>query len=197
MGDLAKGALKTSLDALMERDASPCVEVERTERETDFLNLEVEDACLELLSTRRLSERPFRFVATAMKISERFERIADLAVRIADLSKRGLPKPLLKPSNHLFAMGQIAQEMIDIDLEAISKDTTVAIDKLRGKDDAMDSLYERVYGDLVALVHQNPRAFDDAMLLLTIALTLERIGDMVCKIGNRLIYIAEGKRVWI
>ncbi|MFQ6075368.1 MAG: phosphate uptake regulator PhoU [Candidatus Bathyarchaeia archaeon] len=197
MGRLAKSALKMCLDGLMERDISLCDKVSGVEREADFLNLEVEDLCLDALSARRLSGRDFRFMATMMKVSERFERMTDLTVKIADLSRRGLPKPLLKPASDLRSMGSTAQEMIDITLHAISTDATVSTEELEGRDDVIDDLYEDLYGKLISCVHQNPQCFDDAVLLLIIAVTLERIGDLACKVGNRIVYIAEGKRVWM
>lgn len=197
IGELAKTSIRVSLEALTNRDAGLCDEVREIEKETDFQNLELEDVCLEVLSSHKLPIKPFRFVATSMNISGRFERIADLAVEISEYTMRGLPKPLPEPSADIVNMGRIVEDVIDTDLEALSEDTVVSMEKLRSKGRDMKNLYEKIYGKFVSYIHQHPESFDDAMLQLKIASTLERAGEVACKIGNRIVYIVEGKRIWV
>lgn len=197
IGDQAKRGLRLSMKALVERDAGLFEEVYKAESRTDHLNLEIEELCLRALSRRDLSEKDFRFFANVLRVSERFERVGDLSVNIAEQTRRGLPKPLLKHHKNLSSMSEIALEMLDMDLEALSKARSVSEEELKIKSHAIDDLYEEVYGRLVAHVHENPDSFDDAILLLNIASTLERIGEIACKIANRVVYIAEGRRVWL
>jgi phosphate transport system protein len=197
IGELAKNAVNVSMDALRKRDASLCNRVNHVEKETDFLNVDVEDTCLEILSSHKLQSKAFRFVATAMNISSRFERVADHAVEIAEHCRRGLPKSLIPPSVYILKMGEVANAMIDINLEAISKDSMIPIEDLERKQREIIDLYETVYGSFVSFIHENPEAFDDAMLLVKVALDLRRIGELAVKIGNRVVYIMEGRRTWI
>jgi phosphate transport system protein len=197
IGKLGKDALNLSIKGLMERDAGLSEKIQEMETHSDLMNVEVEDRCLTLLSTQILSGSSFRFVSMAIKISERFERIADLALEITNLSKRGLPKQLLAPSKDLPKMSIIASEMIDLNLDALSRKRGAHSERLRELDEKMIRLAEQICGNLVANVHQNPHSFDDAILLLSIMTILERIGEIACKIGNRIIYATEGKRIWI
>ena len=77
------------------------------------------------------------------------------------------------------------------------KGTTLSQEQFKSKDDNIDDIYNDIYGRIVSIVHENPKSFDDAILFLMIAQTLERIGDIACKMANRIIYIVEGKRVWL
>lgn len=197
LGEQAKKGLRMSMKALVERNAGLCEEVDEAERRTDYLNLEIEELCLKTLSKGVLSKKDFRFFANILRISGRFERMGDLSVEITEQCRRGLPKPLLKPYKTLSSMSEIALEMLDMNLEAIFKGKSVSEEEFKLKVNTIDDLYEDIYGQLVAHVHQNPKSFDDAILLLNIALTLERIGDIACKIANRVIYMVEGRRVWI
>ena len=197
IGDQAKNALRLSMKGLIERDIKSCEGVEKIEEKTDYLNFEIEELCLKTLANSVLSDKDFRFFATMLRISERFERIGDLSVKIAEQARRSLPKPLIKHYKNLSSMSKLVFEMLDINLEAIYRNKSVSEEEIRVKDNAIDFLYEDIYGRLVAYVHQNPKSFDDAILLLNIASTLERIGDISCKIANRVIYMVEGRRVWL
>ncbi len=197
MGRLAKSSMKISIEALMSRDSGLCDQVESIEKESDHLNLDVEDMCFEVLSSQKLHGKTFRFVTNALYISGRFERIADHAVEIAEYCRRGLPKPLFEPILDLPEIRQIVEEMIDMVLEALSRDEIVSMEKIRAKDRDMKNLGETIYGNFVSYIRQHPEAFDDAMLQLRILLTLERIGEVACKIASKIVYVEEGKRVWL
>jgi phosphate uptake regulator len=95
---LARRAVHTSVEALIKRNSGLCDKVNRIEKETDFINTECEDLCYEILASRKLPTESLRFVTTAINISGRFERTADLAAEICQYSIRGLPKPLPEPA---------------------------------------------------------------------------------------------------
>lgn len=197
LGREAVRSLEISVKSLLERDAGHFEEIDQIERKTDYLNVEIEELCLAALMTRELSKEDFRFFAGTIGIAQRFERVADHSVEISEQCRRGLPKPLLKPSDRLSAMNKIAVEMLDMNIEAILKGRSPPQERIREKGHEINDLYSDIYGRLVAYVHQDPRSFDDAILLLDIARTLQRIGDIAGKIANRIIYIYEGKRVWL
>ena len=196
-GELAKRSIQMSVDAILFRDPSLCNHVGDIEREVDFLNVDVEESCLKVLSLGNLSERTFRLAATLIDVSSRFERITDLGSEICDYFKRGLPKPLLKPFLDLQKMNEAVHEMIDIDLRALSKDLTVSVEEMKNKQGDMVTHYEAIYRDIVSYVHQHPASFDDAILMVSILGNLVRIGELAMKIGNRIIYIVEDRRIWL
>jgi phosphate transport system protein len=196
-GELVKRSVQVSMDAIMSRDAALCDRVDDIEKEVDFLNVDVEDSCIETLSSNRLAGKDLRFVAMFMNISARFERMTDLTSEICGYCKRGLPKPLLEPSVDLQRMSQVAQNMIDINLKALSEGIAVSIEELTNRQNNMKNIYEVTYGNLVSYVHRHPESFDDAMLIVRIVWNFLRIGELAIKIGNRIIYVMEGRRIWI
>jgi len=197
IADLARRSIRISVKALMNRHSGLCDQVKEIEKETDFINVETEDKCLEVLASHELPAKLFRFVAASIDISSRFERIADLAVEICEYCIRGLPKPIPEPSFDTQKMGKIFEDMIDIDIEALSRDAVVSVEKLRNKENDMKQLYEKIHANFVSYVHKHPESFDDAILLLKIASALERAGELTCKIANRIVYAVEGRRIWL
>jgi Na+/phosphate symporter len=93
-------------------------------------------------------------------------------------------------------MNKLFEEMIDMDIEALSRNATVSIKDLRKKEADLKELYELIHSNFISHVHKNPETFADAILLLKIAETLKRAGEITSKIGNRIVYVFEGRRIW-
>ncbi len=62
-------------------------------------------------------------------------------------------------------------------------------------DDKIDDLYNQVYRDLVEIMTQNLGTFDQATYLLWIAHNLERTGDRIVNICERIIFTVTGSMV--
>jgi len=132
-----------------------------------------------------------------IKISDNFERICDLSEKISDIAEKYKEKELLKPLIDIPRMASTIAKMIDIDLEAIRSKTSPSVEELTKKDDLLDELYIQIYNELISFMIRDPRRIDDATDLLFVARYLERIGDIAAKTGARIVYIVEGRRVWI
>ena len=89
------------------------------------------------------------------------------------------------------------REMVDLNLQAIAARDVKPTEELSKKDDLVDALYEQVYKELLTFMIKDPKTIDDATHLLIVALYLERIGDIACTTGSRIVYMIEGRRVWI
>ena len=59
----------------------------------------------------------------------------------------------------------------------------------------IDLLYEQVYRELLTHVIQKPEIINDAMMLAFVAHNLERVGDRVINICERVVYLITGKVV--
>lgn len=57
----------------------------------------------------------------------------------------------------------------------------------------MDALYQQVYRELLVLMIANPRCITQASHLLWVAHNLERVGDRVQNVCERVIYAVTGR----
>ncbi|MFH1774422.1 MAG: phosphate signaling complex protein PhoU [Methanobacteriota archaeon] len=197
MGSYAKDCVLLSVQSLKEQNLELVEKICKIEEESDLLNFNVEERCLKLAALQQPVARDMRFIATMINISGNFERICDLSVKITEITRKTIGRPLLKPLIDIPRMAETVGEMLDIDLEAIAQQRSVAAEELAKRDDFIDSLYQQVYNELLTFMMKDPRSIDDATDLLFVAIYLERIGDIVAKTGARVIYMVEGKRVWI
>jgi phosphate transport system protein len=61
------------------------------------------------------------------------------------------------------------------------------------RDDEIDALYDQVYRELLTIMMRDPETIDRATHLTWIAHNLERIGDRVTNICERVVYLVSGK----
>ncbi|MFA6355538.1 MAG: PhoU domain-containing protein, partial [Candidatus Omnitrophota bacterium] len=83
MGSLTEEAIVDSVKALKEQSREMAANVINSDRKIDSLELEIEEKCLTLMALHQPAAIDLRFLTTAMKLNNELERIADLAVDIA------------------------------------------------------------------------------------------------------------------
>jgi len=194
LGKITKESTGLSLKALTTGDSSICKKVSELEEQSDLLNLAIEELGIKLTATQQPVAGDLRFISGAMRISVNFERICDLAEKIANVSKRAIKIPVL---SELITMSEVVQEMIEMDIAAIGSNSSVIPKELKSRDDTIDALKREAYAKLKKIAVENPSLIDDVVDFLFVARNLERIGDIAAKTGSRIIYMNEGKRVWI
>ncbi|HUV81601.1 MAG TPA: phosphate signaling complex protein PhoU [archaeon] len=167
------------------------------EEKSDVLNIEISDCGMMLTATQQPVARDLRFISSMMKISDSFERICDYAEKIARITKKSAHKPLLKPLVEIPRMSENIQKMIELDILAIQNRDVRLTDQLEPLDDVIDALYQQLYTELLNFMINDTTTIDDATDLLFVTRYLERIGDITCKIGSMIVFMLEGKRVWI
>ncbi len=194
LAEVAKESVRISVESLRTRDASLAAKVSELEEKSDLMNLNVEETCLKLTATQQPVARDLRFIATAMRISINFERVCDLTEKIAWVGKKPLVLPL--PENFL-KISDVIQEMLDIDIKALLEKDTKVVEVLQSKDDVIDAIWRENYVDFKDMIARDPKTVSDAIDYLFVANYLERIGDIAAKTGARVVYMLEGRRVWI
>lgn len=197
MGEIAKEAVALAVNSLKDQNVEMASRVSLLEEESDVLNLEINDRSMMLTATQQPVASDLRFVSSMMKISDSFERICDYAEKIAGITKKSAHKPLLKPLIDIPRMSENIQKMIDLDLDAIKNRDISPTDQLEPMDDEIDALYMQIYNELLTFMLKDATTIDDATDLLFVARYLERIGDITCKVGSKIVFMVEGKRVWI
>ena len=73
-----------------------------------------------------------------------------------------------------------------------SRDMDLAIEVCKS-DDAVDSLYEDVYHELVGFMIKDPDTVQRATYLLWVSHDVERIADRATNIAERVIYLITGE----
>jgi len=193
MGSQVENAIERSIEALKNRDTQLAQQVINDDEEINKLRFTIEEQCLELIATQQPAATDLRVVIAATHIAVELERMADHAEGTATLVKRLSDEPLLKPLIDLPIMEQIAREMIHAALDAFIAHDAQAARKVAQRDDEIDALYQQVFRELLTYMLEDPRTISRATYLLWVAHNLERIGDRVTNVCERVIFMTTGE----
>ncbi|MCM8819357.1 MAG: phosphate signaling complex protein PhoU [Candidatus Omnitrophica bacterium] len=194
MSALAQEAIFKSIEALKNRNKQEALTIISSDTKIDELELEIDEKCIDLIARYQPVARDLRYITTGMKINAELERIADLAVDIAQRVLELADKPLLKPLIDIPKLSIVAQNMVKEAIDAFVKKDISLASKVILYDKEADKLRNLVCDELVnEYMLRDSTTADRAVSLLLIARHLERICDHATNIAEDIIYMVEGK----
>ena len=143
----------------------------------------IESICLKLLLRQQPVAGDLRQISAAMKMITDMERIGDQAEDIVDL----VPKMVRGGEEtypHIREMAKAAQYMVTNAVDAYVKQDLSLAKMVMDYDDVVDSFFNQVKTDLLALIASKPGEGEYALDLLMIAKYFERIGDHCTNIAE-------------
>ncbi len=192
---MTENALSESVRILNERLFSEGEALILNDENINLQCHDIEEQCLNIIATQQPVAGDLRFLFATMQIAMELERIADYAKGIAVINSKIPPGTHVKPLINIPRMQEKASEMLNLSIKAfLDRDISTA-EKLPAMDIEIDLLYEQVYREQVTHVIQNPDRIADTMLLTFAAHNLERVGDRVVNICERVVYLCTGEVV--
>lgn len=193
MGSMVENSLKLSVEALRNRDI---VLAERIIADDDKVNskrFDIEERSLFLVATQQPVGSELRIIASILNIIWELERIADHAEGIARVTIMIGDEPPLKPLVDIPCMMEKVNNMLRRSLEAfVNRDADTAR-KISTEDDEVDNLYDQVFRELLSFMAEDPRTITRATRLIWVVHNLERSGDRVTNICERVVFVVTGK----
>ena len=193
MGALVEEQIQQALKALVERDEILARQVIQNDRRVNTLDVEVDEACLQLLALYQPAARDLRFITTAMKISTELERMSDLAENICERAIELNDEPQLKPYIDIPVMADRAMKMVWESLDAFVRGDSTLARKVLEDDDFVDDLTEQLFRELLSFMIENPQTISRAIRLSFVAKYIERIADHATNVAELVVYLVEGK----
>jgi len=195
MGGLVEAAIDRSLASLLDRDGASAREVIDGDERIDELELDIEEKCLDLLALHQPVARDLRFIAGLLKINSDLERMADLAVNIAERAEVLAQVPPLPFRPDVSRMAAVVKRMVREGLDALVNRDVAAALRVWSRDDEADSLFREILGESIQFMKENPDRIGDALHLTGAIRNLERIADHATNIAEDVIFMAEGRIV--
>lgn len=195
IGGLVEAAIDKSLFALLERNARTAREVIEGDSVVDNLENEVEEKCLEVLAMRQPVARDLRFVCGMMKVNSDLERMADLAVNIAERAEVLAEVPPLPFRPDVTRLAAVAKRMVRDGLDAlVRRDADLAL-RVWKADVEADRLYRELIGEAIQFMREHPDRIGDVMHLVGALRNLERLADHATNIAEDVIFVTSGRIV--
>ncbi len=195
MGAIAEEEIVISIKALINQDLDLLDKVFELERKTDELEIAIEDKCLNLLALQQPIAKDLRMISTILKIIIDLERIGDLGVNIAKVTRKIGKEKFIKPLIDLPKMADITKKMIKMSLDSFINEDIETAERIAKMDDEVDSLYEGIYLELLEMLSGKKEIMPQVINLLLIGRYLERIADHATNICEGIVYMTTGKRL--
>ncbi len=179
--------------ALIRRELDIAQEVICTDAQVDEREVHIEEECLKILALHQPVSTDLRRTAAILKINNDLERIADLAVNIAERAESIIYFPGFEVPEKLSDMARLARRMVSGSIDSfVNQDAQMARD-VCARDDSLDQLQNDVILQMQQLVRENPFAIEIAFHLFSVSRQFERIGDHATNIAEDVMYMVEGE----
>ncbi len=189
---LVETQIYRSITAVVEKDEALAGDVLKTEARVNRIEIDIDDAAVSLLALQQPMAADLRFIIAAIKINNDLERMGDLAVNIAQRAVSLLSEPVVKPMIDIPHIAALVQSMVRKSLDAfVMRDAELARSVL-SSDDAVDSLRNASFHELISFMEQDPRNIRQSVNLLSIVRNLERIADHATNIAEDVLFLTKG-----
>jgi phosphate transport system protein len=190
---LLDSAIDRSIRALQTQDAGLARQVIADDNVINNLRFVIEEECLAVIATQQPAASDLRQIIASMNLVNDLERMADHATGICKTVLRIGDEPLLKPLVLLPQMADAARDMLRRALDAFLARDSAAARAVANMDDQIDHLYRAIFDELLAIMVADPGTIQRATYLLWCGHNLERIGDRVTNIAERVVFMTTGQ----
>jgi phosphate transport system protein len=193
MAQAVVDSLAKGVDAICDGRLEVIPEVKDAEQQSDREEVRIEQECLRILALYEPVASDLRRLATMLKVSRDWERIADLAARIARRARKLARKSQgVAVPDAIKALARDVLARVRASYDALAgRDTQRARALIEG-DRSIDGQYRRLRKDLKEEVRRDAARINAWLQLLSTARNLERIADHATDIAQTIVYLEEG-----
>jgi phosphate transport system protein len=184
-----------SIRALQDRDTDLAREIIAGDGPIDLQENRVEEECLKILALHQPVAVDLRRTAAILKINNDLERMADIAVDIAERALVLAHPPIVPVPEKLQRMTDLTASMVRQSLDAFTHlDTRLARRVIR-LDDEVDRYNEEIIQEVIATMKSSTELVEPGLSLFSATRHLERIADHATNIAEDVVYLVEGEIV--
>jgi phosphate transport system protein len=181
--------------ALNDRDENLAAEVIAMDETVDQAEVHIEEECLKMLALHQPVAIDLRRIATVMKVNNDLERMADLAVNIAERAQSLREYPSFPVSDDLNRMVNLTTSMVRGALDAFVNMDAQSARRIMRLDDDVDRYNCDIIAELQAQMQEQPHTIVPALFYFSVTRHVERIADHATNIAEDVVYLVEGEIV--
>ncbi|MBA4495516.1 phosphate signaling complex protein PhoU [Paenactinomyces guangxiensis] len=166
------------------------------DQKMDDLESQIDDAVAKLIATQQPVAKDLRKLIAAMKIASDMERMADLAVNIAQVTieLKASNQQLYEDMEQIHRMAEVTQKMVHDGINSYIDGNLELAKSLAKMDDQVDQSYDLIVKELTGYPPQGNQHTEAALKLCFVARYLERIADHATNIAENIVYIETGQQ---
>jgi phosphate transport system protein len=193
MTQLVGFAMARATTSLLEADLDLAESVIEHDRMVDKRRDELDEKIMDLLARQQpVVATDLRILVTALRMSDDLERMGDLALHVAKVTRLRHPRHAVPTEliSTILEMGYVAQLLVTKAGEVIASRSVAGALELESNDDEMDRLHERIFRVLLdpGWSHGAEAAVDVTLL----SRFYERFADHAVSVARRVVFLATG-----
>lgn len=193
LGALVEEAVSNAITAVEMNDLDLAQKVIDGDTKIDEFEIDVEEECLHTLALHQPVAFDLRFVVAVLKINNDLERIADLAVNVAEQTRfLGRQSGVDISQFDIIKTARIVRSMLKQSLDALVNLSPQDAQAVRVLDDEVDEAHRRTIARVKEAMRAEPAKIDALLNVLSISRQLERVADHAVNIAEDVIYSAKG-----
>jgi phosphate transport system protein len=194
LSSMVEQAVMDSVTALKDNDLERARQILSDDLLINRKRFEIETSIMVLIATQQPIAHDLRLLASSLDICTELERMGDYAKGIANINLRSEGLSLPHILKDIYSMAEKAVDMLHRAMTTFADEDVVTAADIMQEDDIIDECYSRLYQDAVQSVLRDPRNIERANYVIWAAHNLERLGDRVTNICERVIYIVRAER---
>jgi phosphate transport system protein len=198
MGGMVEEQVRAAMSAFADGNREPLEMIIARDAGVDEMEMSIDAACMHVIARRQPAAVDLRMVMAVGKVVTDLERIGDEAKKIARATRKILERG---PAAHLTQVldvkhtGEQVAAMLNEVLDAFVRLDVEAAARTVRRDTEIDQHFEAIVRQLITYMMEDPRTISNALDIVFIAKSLERIGDHCTNIAEDVVYIAKGRDV--
>lgn len=194
LASMVEQAVMESAEALKDNDLDHSNQVLLNDMQINRKRFEIETFIFVLMATQQPVARDLRTLAASLDICTELERMGDYAKEIANINIRSEGLSLPTMLKDIYSMAEKGVDMLHRAMTTFADEDMRTAKNIILEDDIIDECYTQLYYEAVNNVVGDPRNIERANYVIWVAHNLERLGDRVTNICERVIYIVTGER---
>ncbi|HOA24285.1 MAG TPA: phosphate signaling complex protein PhoU [Aggregatilineales bacterium] len=189
---LVMQAIDRALEAFQSHEEEFAQTVVNEDDVMDELHEKIEEHVLKTFALQQPMARDLRMLIADLLISNELERMADHAAGIAKTAIRYSGHAPIEVPSTIDRMHQQVKAMLDVVMDAyVEMDGQKAREAAR-MDDEVDVEYQKLFESVITRMTSGELSIEEGTYLLWAGHNLERIGDRVTNISERIVYAKSG-----
>jgi phosphate transport system protein len=193
LSSMIEEAIMDSVGALKNHDLTRSAWIIQNDLHINQKGFEIEISIIVLMATQQPIARELRTLTASLAICSELERMEDYAKGIANINLRSQGLSLPGILRDLYTMAEKAVDMLHRAMTTFAAEDIQTATAIIREGDGIDECYNQLYAEAMKQVLGDPRDIDRANYVIWTAHNLERLGDRVTNVCERVIYIVTGE----
>ena len=195
MASMAEENFTGALKALTEKNKALADQVIEADRRVDALELEIDNAVIDILALHKPVASDLRLIVAALKINNDLERISDHAVNIAQSVHSLIESTKLNTYLEIPKMTEATRWMLRDALDSFLHLEPQKAREVLTRDDQIDDMNRSNARQVISAIREKGLPVEEALDLIRISRNLERVADLSTNIAEEVVFLTQARVV--